>query len=103
MKFRLKSAHYFPGDKWLPGDVEMADRGENAGTIVGDGTPYGVGPGTGMSPTIEMEPLDDEAREALEAEQARIGAATLDPVEQLPLTMDSHEQRYVPGFNVRRK
>ena len=104
MKFRLKSAHYFDGDIYLPGDTEMATvpnprnpDGPN-GTIVGDGTPYKV-----KWPTLEMEPLDEEATEWLKKEEARLiaNSASMNPVEDL--AMDSYEQNYVPGFNTRRR
>jgi hypothetical protein len=112
MKLRLKSAHYFPDDKYLYGDKER----EGEGTLVGDGTPYPVvafskaKPGE-MCPTLEMEPLDDEAREALEEEHERLAAtqASMLPLEQLARTigqvqnMDMYEQQYVPGQgNVKR-
>lgn len=112
MKFRLLSAHYLHRDDGLGvhllGDKEMAGADppanwrpkegqdfDNRGEIVGDGTPYPV-----EWPTLEMEPLDDEAREAIEKEQQRIAtnAGSVNPVEDLPL-----EQDWVPGFNVRRR
>lgn len=98
MKFRLKSAHYFDGDIYLPGDVETAGQGEERGTIVGDGTPYKI-----KWPTLEMEPLDEEAEKWLEKERERLikNDASMTPVEDL--AMDSYEKEYVPGFNTRRR
>ena len=113
MKFRLLSAHYFPDDMYLYGDKER----QGEGTLVGDGTPYKVvalskaKPGE-MTPTLNMEPLDDEAREALEEETERLNSsqASMLPIEQLARTiglmqtMDMHEATYIPGTaNVKRK
>lgn len=100
MKFRLLSAHYIDGDKWLPGDKENEHLGDEKGTIVGDGTPHPI-----KTPTIEMAPLDEEAEETLERERERLthnsaaGQATMIPVDQLALTIrDDFEQRFIPGF-----
>jgi hypothetical protein len=97
-KFRLLRAHYLPGDKWLPGDAENEYLGDERGTVVGDGTPHNV-----RWPTLEMEPLDEEAREMLERERERLemDAGIMNPVENLP--MNSYETMYVPGSNVRRR
>lgn len=110
MKFRLLSAHYFPNDKLALGDTELSDRGEEKGTIVGDGTEYPICPLSApkvgaMFPTLEMAPLDDEAEEALQEERERLNrnAASMTPLEQLPLQGDDYERRYVPGFNVKRE
>lgn len=106
MKFRLKSAHYI-NDVWLPGDKENEHIGDGVekGTIVGDGTAYSV-----TSPTIEMVALDEEGEEALEREVERLqrNQSSMNPMEQLARTMgqalggDTFEERYVPGFNVKR-
>lgn len=97
-KFRLLVAHYLPDDKWLPGDKENEHLGDEQGTIVGDGTPHRV-----VWPTLDMEPLDDEAREMIEKERARLeaNAGSMNPVEDLPL--DSYEEEYIPGSNARRR
>jgi hypothetical protein len=95
-RYRLLSAHYLAGDEHLLGDAETD---EGKGTIVGDGTGHIV-----QWPTLEMEPLDDEAREMIEKERERlrINDAAMNPIEQIPLTMDQYEKNYVPGLNVRR-
>jgi hypothetical protein len=49
-RYRLKSAHYLAGDKWLPGDAENQHLGDERGTIVGDGTDHEV-----KWPTLEMD------------------------------------------------
>lgn len=87
-QYKLKSPHYIIGDKWLDTD-----------TVVGDGTEHVI-----VSPTIEMEPLDDEAREMIAREEQRLAdnQASMNPVEELPMQMDTFEERYVPGFNVPR-
>lgn len=116
MKFRLRSAHYFPNDKLLLGDNETADKGEEKGTIVGDGTEWPMcalsAPVAGaMFPTIEMIALDEEAEEALAEEEGRLRAnmAAMNPLDKLPMqmgaaaSMDTFEERYVPGFNVKRE
>ncbi len=97
-KYRLKSAHYITGDKLLLGDTEFSHLGDERGTVVGDGTEHVI-----KWPTMEMEPLDDEARSMIEREQKRLesNAATMNPIESLP--MDSLEQEYIPGFNTRRR
>lgn len=111
MKFKLKAAHFFPGDVYLEGEKEVDDKA----VVVGDGTPYPVvalskaKPGE-MTPTVLMEPLDDEAREALEEEEERLSKATASmvPLEQLARTMeaafisDDHERRSIPGFGPRK-
>ena len=99
-KYRLKSAHYLTGDVYLLGDAETQDRGYEMGTIVGDGTPYKV-----QWPTIEMEPLDDEAREmiAKEEERLRLNGAAMNPIEARPVGADEYEQNYIPGFGQRRR
>jgi hypothetical protein len=96
-KYRLLRAHFLPGDKWLPGDLESDTPGLERGTVVGDGTEHPI-----RWPTLEMEPLDDEARAMIDKERARIEAndGAMDPVEALPL--DSYERQYVPGSNARR-
>ena len=95
MKFRLKSAHFIEGDKWLPGDKENEHLGDDKGTIVGDGTPHQI-----KSPTLEMVPLDEEAEKALDAEMERLArnSASMNPVDQLPVRGDDYDERYVPGF-----
>lgn len=112
MQFRLKSAHYFPNDMYLPGDRETGDNG----TVVGDGTRYPVvkfserKPGD-MTPTIEMEPLDEDAEAALEEERERLasvdgGVLLMEQLAQQLQTMqvsDPHDAKYIPGFgNTRR-
>lgn len=99
MKFRLLSAHYFDGDKYLEGDKENENtKGENMGTVVGDGTPYPV-----RWPTLEMLPLDPEAEALLEKERERLrlNQASMNPIEEL--SMDAYEAEYVPAFNTRRR
>jgi len=117
MKFRLRSAHFFPGDMYLKGDKELGG-GEDGGTLVGDGTPYPVVPLSAvpgreqvMTPTMEMVPLDEEAEAALEEERVRLDAtqASMIPIEQLARHLettrisDQHEEKYVPGFNHTRR
>jgi hypothetical protein len=116
MKFRLRSAHYFPGDMYLIGDRETG--GDSGGTIVGDGTQYPVVALSKrpekeqcMTPTLEMVPLDEEAEEALLEEQARIDATagSMIQIEELAQQMaalsvsDKHEVKYVPGFDNARR
>lgn len=97
-KFRLLRAHYLPDDKYLLGDLETEHLGEEKGTIVGDGTPHRID-----WPTLDMEPLDDEARELLEQERKRLemDAGMMNPVDNLP--MNDYEQDYIPGTNARRR
>lgn len=107
-KFRLLTAHQmrnnvYNSDVWLPGDKENEHLGDDKGTLVGDGTPYTV-----TSATLEMIALDDEAEVMMEAERERLtrGAASMNPVDQIPVLMqaiaqgqDDYEKRYVPGFD----
>jgi hypothetical protein len=95
-KFRLLSAHFFTGDKWLPGDKEMETVGPERGTIVGAGTEHEV-----RWPTLEMEPLNEQATDWLELERERLAAndASMNPVEDI----DMIDEQYVPGLNVRRR
>lgn len=107
-KFRLLSAHQlrnsaYNSDVWLPGDKENEHLGDERGTLVGDGTSYPI-----ASATLEMVPLDEEAEAMMEAERERLarGAASMNPVDQLPVIMqalagnqDDYEKRYVPGFD----
>jgi len=85
---------------WLPGDVTNEPLGDERGTIVGDGTPYRV-----RWPTLEMIPLDDEARAAIRKEQERldINQGTMNPIEALPINEDDYEERYVPGMEGRQR
>jgi hypothetical protein len=99
-KYRLKLAHYLDTldnqQVWLPGDKENDNlRGAENGTVVGDGTPYRV-----KWPTLEMEPLDDEAKAMLEKEHDRLfkNQATMNPVDALPIGADDYEERYIPGM-----
>lgn len=112
-KFRLKSAHQMRNievrstahstDVWLPGDKENEHLGEEKGTIVGTGTPYPV-----VSATLEMIPLDEEGEEMIAAEEHRLARnhASMNPVDQLPITLqqligggrDDYDERYIPGF-----
>lgn len=105
-KFRLKTAHVLrhnvaESEVMLMGDKELEEQGlgEEKGAIVGDGTPYPV-----TSATIDMEPLDDEAREMIAAEEERLtqNQASMQPMELLARTMgqpvDDFERRYLaPG------
>lgn len=104
MRFRLLSAHYLPGDLWVPGDKESeSEKGPEQGTIIGDDTQYKLDWAT-YTPTLEMVPLDDEAEAALEKEvlrlqeNSRIKQAVIVPIDQLPMFMDEYEKRYIPGF-----
>jgi hypothetical protein len=107
-RFRLKSAHQLrnielKADAWLPGDRETEHLGDERGTIVGTGTAYPI-----VSATLEMEPLDDEAREMIAAEEQRLARAeaSMDPVNQLAVTLqgltapqrDNYDEKYIPGF-----
>jgi len=97
-KFRLLRAHYLPDDKYLLGDLETEAQGEEKGTVVGDGTPHRID-----WPTLDMAPLDEEAEELLAKERKRleIEAASMTPVEDLPL--NEYEANYIPGSNARRR
>ncbi len=99
-QFRLLRAHYLPDDKYLLGDMENEHIGDGIakGTIVGDGTPHRID-----WPTLDMEPLDDEAREMIEQERKRleVDSGTMRPVDDLP--MNEYEQNYIPGSNIRRR
>ena len=108
-KFRLKTAHQLRNtelnhDAWLPGDKENEHLGDARGTLVGTGTPYAI-----THATLEMVPLDAEAEAMFEAEEGRLARAqaSMDPVNQLPVTLrammglsahDDYEDRYLPGF-----
>lgn len=97
-KYRLKRAHYLDGDFYLNGDMENEHLGEEKGEIVGDGTPYVV-----HWPTLDMEPLDDEARAMIEKERERLvlDQGAMNPIENIPL--NDYEKEYVPGSNQRRR
>lgn len=97
-KFRLLRAHYLPDDKYLLGDLETEHLGDEKGAVVGDGTPHRI-----LWPTLDMEPLDDEARELIEQERRRLelDAGSMTPVEDLP--MNEYETNYIPGSNQRRR
>lgn len=105
-RFRLKTRHVLRHQQYesevvLDGDKEAADAGmgEEKGMIVGDGTPYKV-----HSATLEMEPLDDEAKRMVAAEAKRLEDAgtTMNPIEQLAKAIsvpnDDFEKRFLPGF-----
>jgi hypothetical protein len=105
-RYRLRSAHYIDGDKWLPGDVDVKDVDErfppeegqtrsDRGTVVGAGTDHVI-----RWPTLEMVPLNAEAEHMLELERKRLdtNTASMNPVDDLPMEMDQHEKRYIPGF-----
>lgn len=98
-KYRLKRAHYLEGDFLLMGDMENEHLGDEKGTIVGDGTGYPV-----KWPTLDMEPLDDEAREMIEKEKRRIemDSGTMTPIED-GTPLNEYEKDYVPGTNNRRR
>ena len=72
-KYKLLAQHFSEEDKLLEPE-----------TIVGDGTPHAWT----RAPTVEMEALDEEGKKAIELERKRTGE-TLDPTEELPLTMDT--------------
>jgi hypothetical protein len=106
-KYRLRIAHEMETNDgqrlWLPGDVTNESLGDEKGTIVGDGTPYKV-----RWPTLEMEPLDDEAKAAIakEEERLQINDGVRDPIEALPIgpaVVDDYEERYIPGMDGRRR
>ena len=107
-KFRLKSAHqmrnvHLNSDAWLPGDKENEHLGDERGTLVGTDTPYPV-----VSATLEMVALDEEAEVMIAAEEERLARnhASMNPVDQLPITLqqlvgggrDDYDERYIPGF-----
>jgi hypothetical protein len=79
-RYRLLSAHYSEENKWLPGDKEMSDQGEEKGTIVGDGTPHLWT----RDPTPDMVGLDPESEKLVA--KARKRGDGLNPVDYLPLT-----------------
>lgn len=106
-KFRLKIAHVmrhtqFETEVLLNGDKENAEQGlgDEKGTLVGDGTPYKVD-----KATLEMEPLDDEAKTMIAAEVKRLEdmGGSMNPLEQLAKVMniatDDYEKRFLPGFD----
>lgn len=97
-KFRLRSAHFLPNDIWLPGDNENIAKGDEMGSLVGAGTPYQIN-----WPTLEMEPLNEEAKQWLELERQRLtmNDASMNPIDDLPV--DDYEANYIPGLNLRRK
>jgi hypothetical protein len=102
-KYRLLIAHELETQDGtqrclVPGDRDN-DAGEGSGTVVGDGTPYRV-----RWPTIDMEPLDDEARMMIEKERERLArnAAISNPAEEAP-GADQYEQNYIPGSPGRRR
>lgn len=104
-RYRLLSAHYLPDDKYLLGDKETEHIREEGGAVVGDGTPHRVD-----WPTLEMEPLDDEARAMLDKERERLEKAhtSMNPIEALalqynPMLMDKYEEDYIPGTGQRRR
>ena len=104
-KYRLLSAHYLEiqdgtQSVYLEGDKESVTRGEFMGTVVGDGTPYRV-----KWPTLEMEPLDDEAREMIAREEKRLAdnQGVMNPVDDLPIGPDNYEKMYIPGFEGRQR
>lgn len=90
-KYRLKAAHYIKGDKYLEAD-----------TLVGWGTPHEID-----RPTIEMEPLNSAAEDAIAAEEERLRVShgSMTPENSLPLTVgqDDYDERFVPGFGTRRQ
>jgi hypothetical protein len=105
-RFRLKTAHVMMHTSYstevvLEGDKEAIDagKGEEKGTIVGDGTPYKV-----VSATLEMEPLDDEARVMIDEEIDRLSKlqGSMQPLEllakQFGAPVDDFEKRFLPGF-----
>lgn len=110
-RYRLRSAHYIDGDKYLLGDVDVRDVDERfppeegqtrteRGTVVGADTDHVI-----RWPTLEMEPLNAEAEHMLGLERKRLetNTATMNPVDDLPLGMDEHEKRYIPGFPGQRR
>jgi hypothetical protein len=107
-KFRLKAAHQMRNsetktDALLNGDRENEHLGDEKGMIVGDGTLYPV-----VHATLEMVALDEDAEEMLRAEEDRLARsqASMNPVDQLPVTLqqvfgigrDDYDDRYIPGF-----
>jgi hypothetical protein len=103
-KYRLRVAHELETNDgqrlWLPGDITNESQGEEKGTLVGDGTPYKV-----KWPTLEMIPLDDDAKAAIakEEERLRINDGHRDPIEALPIGADDYEERYIPGTDRQRR
>lgn len=71
-KYRLLSTHFSEEDKIL-----------EAGTLVGTGTIHKWT----RPPTPEMQGIDKEGKEKVAEVKKRIGE-TLDPIDNLPLTMD---------------
>ena len=107
-KFRLKAAHHMRNsetktDALLNGDRENEHLGEERGTVVGDDTLYPV-----VHATMEMVALDSEAELMLHAEEERLSraSASMNPIDQLPVTLrqalgvdrDDYDERYIPGF-----
>lgn len=100
-KYRLLTAHYIAGDKWLPGDFENQNLGEEKGTIVGAGTDHLI-----EWPTLEMIPLNEAAEAMLEKERQRLerNAGSMNPVDMLPNGVaDPYDSNYVAGTGARRR
>ena len=102
-KYRLRVPHELEEETrdgiqrvWLPGDTTNESQGEERGTVVGDGTKYKV-----KWPTLEMIPLDDEAREMIAREENRLmeNHGVMNPVDALPIDRDAYEDRYIPGMD----
>lgn len=85
-RYKLNIPHFLEGDRYV-----------EAGAIVGHGTMFPV-----RQPTLEMEPLNDAAKREIEKEEERLSVAnaTMNPEENIP---DDYDERYVPGFNRKRK
>jgi len=75
-RYRLLSQHYSEEDKLLEPGTEVGDGCEHAWT---------------RPPTVEMEPLDEAGMDAIAKERRRVGE-TVDPTDQLAMTMAETEE-----------
>jgi hypothetical protein len=80
-RYRLTTSHFSEEDR-------LIEATEDKPVEVGDGTLFKWT----RPPTIEMEPLDDGAREAIERERERLGGRNQDPLDDLPMTLEPREQ-----------
>lgn len=80
-RYRLTTNHFTEEDKLIEATPEK---------------PVEVGTGTQIRwtrpPTLEMEPLDAEAKAAIEAERERTQGRSMDPLDDLPMTLDPRQQ-----------
>jgi hypothetical protein len=80
-RYRLTTNHFTEEDKLIEATPEKP-------VEVGDGTPFLWT----RPPTLEMEPLDDAAKKAIEEERKRTAGRSMDPLDDLPMTLDPKQQ-----------